>query len=130
MKLKDLIGKLERYPNAFIYNEGNNQTNYHDYYEVEIQLTKIIDGENFDKIIWESNGVKAGDQRPYPLACIGTDIFNHTDGCEKSNPISDTLKEYLVISIDFICELSDKIGVTSYGNKYRQKSCRYIIKVK
>jgi hypothetical protein len=130
MKLKDLIGKLERYPNSFIATEGSNQTNYHDYYEVVIHLTKVIDGETFEKIIWESNGAKAGQQTSFPLVCIGTDIFNHTSGCEKSNPISNNIKEYSVISIDFLCELSNKIEATSYGNKYRQKTCTYIIKVK
>lgn len=122
MKVKDLIGKIG-FLDAYIQNEGTNKSYYHDYVDVVIHLITEIDGEQFEKNIWSSNGDKIGN------GCSGTAIFNEENGCNDDS-VPQKIKEYNVINIDFECVLDNSISETSFGNKYRQKTCILKINVK
>jgi hypothetical protein len=129
MKVKDLIGKIG-FLDAYIESEGTNQSYYHDYVDVVIHLITEVDGEQFEKDVWSSNGVKFGNQSSWPKLCIGTAIFNEEEGCNNRREISDKIKNYEVINFDFVCVLDNSISSTSFGNKYRQKTCTLTINVK
>ena len=122
MKVKDLIGKIG-FLDAYIESEGTNQSYYHDYVDVVIHLITEVDGEQFEKDVWSSNGGKFGN------GCSGINIFNEEEGCY-SDPVPKKIKNYTVINIDFLCVLDDSIGETSFGNEYRQKTCTLTINVK
>lgn len=122
MKVKDLIGKIGIL-NAYIEREGTNKTYYHDFVDVVIHLITYVDGEQLEKEVWSSNGEMIGN------GCAGTAIFNEEDGCNY-DPVPQKIKDYTVIRIDFDCVLDNSIRETSFGNKYRQKTCKLIINVK
>jgi hypothetical protein len=122
MKVKDLIGKIGLL-DAYIENEGTNKSWYHDYGDVVIHLITELDGEQFEKDVWSSNGFKIGN------GCSGISIFNEEERCN-SSPVPPKIKEYTVIKINFECTLHNSIGQTSFGNNYRQKYCKLKIDVK
>ena len=123
MLVKDLIGKIGNF-DAYIESEGTNQSYYHDYFDDVIHLITEVDGEQFEKDVWASNGGKRGGN-----LCVGIDYFNEVENCDYDPP-SKKIKNYTVINFDFKCVLDKSISSTSFGNEYRQKTCTLTINVK
>lgn len=129
MQVRDLIGKIGNF-DAYVETEGTNESYYHDFHEVVIHLIKEVDGERFEKNVWQSNGAKLGQELGSLHRCSGTSIFNDKNQCAKKNEIPDKIKDYEVASFDFRCVLEATIYRTQYGKAFRAKICTLIINVK